>query len=339
MASATTRTPDWLERGLAPLDAVRGWLLRHLRVVARPFIRDRALRVATMGSLLMLTALSTTVLAPFWLLAIGPIVLGVPHVVADIRYLVVRPGYHRRLALAVVAGVPIAAAAAGAGVAWGLVAAGGAVLVSTAPTRKKAVGALLLGGLAALTAAGGDMSILVFAYAHNLIAVALWWAWRPRTRPLRVLPLILFGLAIAAIFLLPSDWLLRPGVLLSAPGGMGAAYYTPSLAPGVAGDLAVRLVLFFAFTQSVHYAIWLRLVPEDDRPQPTPRSFRASYRALRQDLGRWVLAASALLALVVAVWAVVDLAAARLGYLRAATFHAHIELVAAALLWAEGRRP
>ena len=31
-------------------------------------------------------------------LAVGPLVLGVPHLVADLRYLVVRPGLHRRAA-------------------------------------------------------------------------------------------------------------------------------------------------------------------------------------------------------------------------------------------------
>ena len=66
-----------------PLDAVRASLLR---VAGRPGRR---------------------LLAPWWAFALGPIVLGVPHLVADIPYLVVQPGLHRRGALLAAVGFPL----------------------------------------------------------------------------------------------------------------------------------------------------------------------------------------------------------------------------------------
>jgi hypothetical protein len=117
------------------------------------------------------------------------------------------------------------------------------------------------------------------------------------------------------------------------------AYFAYTLAPFAEPIVATRLVVIFTFAQSVHYAIWLRLVPEDARTRRSPRPFRSTYRALLADLGPVVLVGATLAAFAIAVWAVVDLATARDGYLRAAIGHGHLELAAGALLFAGGRAP
>ena len=118
--------------------------------------------------------------------------------------------------------------------------------------------------------------------------------------------------------------------------GHGLFAHAAILAPFASPRWAARWVALFAFAQSVHYAMWLRLIPEDARPRRAPRPFRASYRALREDLGAIALALLALATLVFAVWAAFDLIAARDGYLRAAIGHGHLELAAGALLFARG---
>jgi hypothetical protein len=87
----------------------------------------------------------------------------------------------------------------------------------------------------------------------------------------------------------------------------------------------------------VHYGVWLRLVPEEDRPREAPRPFASSFRALRDDLGLVVLGAAILAAVGLAAWAAFDVLAARAGYLRFANFHGQLELAAAALFALEGR--
>src|SRR5262249_35014608 len=77
---------------------------------------------------------------------------------------------------------------------------------------------------------------------------------------------------------------------------------------------------------------------EESRPRPTPRSFLATYRALRADFGSIGLAVATLASVGIVGWAIVDLMAAHTGYLRAALFHGHLELAVAALTLVEGRR-
>ena len=98
--------PLLVER-LRPLDALRRAALLALGSRARTWVLPRERRVAILGSVAALAALAGTLAAPLVLLALGPLVLGVPHLVADLRYLVTRPGLHRRraaIAAALVAG-------------------------------------------------------------------------------------------------------------------------------------------------------------------------------------------------------------------------------------------
>jgi hypothetical protein len=207
-----------------------------------------------------------------------------------------------------------------------------ALLARGAPSRK----AVALGVIAALMAgawAAGQTASLVFSHLHNFIAVMLWWCWRPRAGwHLSGVPLLFLAASALLLFGIIGPWATG---LAWQPGGLGPGYHLSFLAPGVAEPWALRFVLLFAFAQSVHYGIWLRLIPEDDRPQSTPRTFAASARALRADLGLPLLAGAVAVALGIALWAVLDLATARENYLRLALFHGHLELVAATWLFVE----
>jgi len=272
---------------------------------------------------------------PWWLLAVGPVVYGVPHVVADVRYLVVRPGLHRRRHLWIWAGVPLAAAGSGFwSVPCGLAAAAAVALVSEGPTWKKGAVMVLAAGLATVAFQIGDLSLVCFAHAHNWIALGLWWTWRPRAvGPERFVPWAFVGVTAGILTGVLVPW--GPGSGW-APPGLGAASHG-WLAPGVTEPWATRLVVSYAFAQAVHYGIWLRLVPEEDRPQPTPRGFSASWRALVADLGPVLVWGALVLGLGFAAWAVADLAQARATYFRMAAFHGYLELAAVAQRFVEGR--
>ncbi|MBK7827610.1 hypothetical protein [Nannocystis sp.] len=333
MPSAATHAPiaaaDWLRRR---------WL-HLLGDLARPLVRRRELRVTLMFSAMICTALAATLVAPLWLLILGPLLWGVPHLVSDLRYLVIRTGYHRRPLLWLVAGAPLLWVGLGGGLVWGFV---GAALAA-ACARARLAPRLLAVGLLALGGAGfvvmGRLGDVAFAHAHNFIAVALWWLWRPRSGRLHWLPLAL--LVAASLFLLSDAalWLAQhSGGLAWFAGRMGPDYQVWRLSPGVAPDLALRLVLLFCFAQSIHYAVWLQLLPDEDRQRATPPTFRASYEDLRADFGGPGLAIAGLLALGIAVWAAFDLMHASHGYFRMARFHGHLEVMAGALLLLERSR-
>lgn len=319
---------------LGPLDRLRWMWLKLLGPLALPFVRRRELRVIAAGCGVVVFAALGTLLSPFWLLALGPVLLGVPHLVADVRYLVLRPGLHRRRGgWLLVGGLLLMAGLGVHSMSCGLAAVGVAALISHGAWRRR-VSALVFTGLLLVGVwAAGDAAALVFAHLHNFIAVMLWWCWRPRLVPGQAAVPMLF-LVISALLL--AGWLMpwEHGFAWQPPG-LGPDYHVSYLAPGLAEPWATRLVLLFAFAQSVHYGVWLRLIPEDDRPQATPRTFRASARALASDLGMPLMVAASVLALGIALWAVADLASARENYLRMALFHGYLELVAAVWLFVE----
>ena len=193
------------------------------------------------------------------------------------------------------------------------------------------------------------------AHVHNLVAVAFFLAWphlvsRERTSRWHLAPALLFGLATLAIFSGLIDPIARSVGGIEVRDGLGTSLeaHLYSLAPRAldggsaldpTGPLGLRLVLFFAFAQSVHYGTWLRAIPEEDRARPTPRTFRASLAALREEGSLPVMAVFGVLALGLAVWAVFDVYAARVGYLRGALFHGYLELaIVGALAASPGRR-
>lgn len=330
----------WATRALGPLDRARRAILKSLGKPAVVVLRNRELRVGLGGLSVVSCSILGTLLAPFWMLTLGPVLLGTAHLVADFRYLVVRPGLHLRKPLWIAVGVPLALAGMGQfSVISGLIACAAAAVLSQGSLRRKT---MALGCLIPLTAGAaliGPLSGLIVAHLHNFIAFFVWWMWRPRVGwSAWILPpaflLCVSGLLLGA----PEAW--APGMTSQQPAGLGAEYHLAFLAPGADEPWGTRLVLLFAFAQSVHYGVWLRLIPDDDRVQPTPRTFRASVRALRADLGSPLLWGACLVALGIAAWAVVDLAEARDGYFRMALFHGYLEFAALTCLWVEAdKRP
>jgi hypothetical protein len=324
-----------VEALLTPLDGLRRAAYATLGPFAGRWARHREVRVLLLGALGLAISLACALGAPFWSLAIGPILFGVPHVLADLRYLVLRPGLHRRWPL-VVCGLPLLMLGTLRNeVAWGVLAALACTIVSRGLFARKLACGLLLAPLALCCFAWPRVAALVFAHAHNLIAMLLFVAWRKHSlwAPRAV---GLLGAVVALGFLAGAfDW-----ALLAAPaspsGIAGLRYHLAVLAPGVAAPWGLRLVGLFAFAQAAHYALWLRVIPEQARERG-PRSFVSSYRALVADCGVLVVWLSLIFAAVVMVWALGDLGDARSGYLRAAVFHGHIELIACALLLVEGR--
>lgn len=302
------------ERALAPLDAVRSSVLRAVGRRGRVLFGSRDARVLLYATVSTAITLLIALAAPRYLLVLGPVVLGVPHLVADVRYLVARPGLHRRRGLAILVGIPLA-------VSWFVPAAATALVAvcSVAIAARGAVWrrALVFAAGAALVAGayfGGRTADLIAAHGHNFVALVVWIvvAWRSRTALIPV-ALVLAGCAVIAFAPVSSDvpWEFT---------GLGS----------------LRWVTLFAFCQASHYMVWLRLLPEEVREREGIRSFAATLRALARDLGGPLVALAAAMALATTAYALVDASDARNAYLRVAFFHGFLELAALALVAIEG---
>jgi hypothetical protein len=323
-----------VEGGLFHLDRGRAALLRTAGRWGRPLLRDRGLRVAAYGVLGVLGALGLALTVPAWLLLWGPLLLGVPHLLADLRYLVVQPGVHRHRGFLALLVPLLAAQLLRPSLTLGLATVALAALV--APGRRTGPRIAIVALAAAAAVAVGDhprLAHVLFAHGHHLVALAFVLAFAARRAHLAsaLLPVALFAGASALLLVGAFDpWLagtLRRTYADPAVGTFAAAVSPRDASPA----LEARLLLLFAFGQSVHYVSWLRLVPEDARPRPGLRGFVSSYRALAADLGRPVLFAAAGLTLALALFGLADAHRARDGYLRLAAFHAPLEL--AMLAW------
>jgi hypothetical protein len=327
-------------------DAARLRVVRLFGPHARALLVPRDVRIAWTGTLLLTSAFVTVGLLPVWVLAAGPIVWGVPHVLADVRYLVVRPGYHTRLrvALPLVLALALGLSSRAGGLAGVLVGASLAALLARASLARRAVVAVPLAALAVAAHRAPELATLVFAHVHNAVALAFFVFWPSRARARAGLRERLVTLVPAVVAVLFASAILAGALdaVTVAPRGLGTATWDDLAAqlapPLLCADpvIAARLTLLYAFGQSVHYVVWLRLVPEEERARP--RSFRQALRGLTEDLGRPLLVVSAAVAVALGVWAVFDVGEARSRYLQIAFFHGWVELVAAAVMLTEARR-
>ena len=330
---------DHIVLGLCrPLDRLRSTMYRQLMPLIEGLIANREQRVALTGCAVILSSLTIALACPLWQLALGPILFGTAHILADVRYCVVRPGFHRRWPLMLCCGLPLGAMVLGYGLDIGLMAVAFAFALAQGPVWKKITGLLAVALAAAGIAEYGFFADVVFAHLHNVVAVLLWWAWRKRGDRLHWIVLAVYlGTWTALLSGVLDNVYLSLQSAAWGPEQMDMLYHANFLGFGLGGMESVRWVLAFAMAQSVHYWMWLRMVPEDDRKQYTPRSFRATWTALGLDMGSLFLWLTLLTALGTAVWAAFDLLEARTGYLRFVRFHGVLELAAGALLWVEGR--
>jgi hypothetical protein len=343
-----------LDRIVSPLDAARraAFLTARRLPILGAIVARRDLRVMAQTSLGISSAAALTFLAPGVLFALGPIALGVPHVAADVRFLLLRRDVPRALVVVVSLvcaalalsrlsetmapsvlpfgrievtlgfGLPIVCAALGARIAG-------------SPWRALAIIPLLVWVLVE-SFASPNSGRLVFAYAHNVIAIAL-WAILYRRRRLFALPALAIALFVTWLFVSGAA---LPNVSFSSPWAHRLVDETMAVAPSwMPQRTALGLGLSYVFLQSVHYAVWLAWVPQEDLRAEGTTTFRMSLRSLTRDFGKLGFALVVATSLGVVLSAFLDLHRTRFLYLSIATFHGYLELGALAFFVALGRMP
>ena len=334
---------DWCRRGWF------SWLVQSDVVRATLAHRDR--RITTVACASVLLAALGAVYFPVLLFTLGPVVLGVAHVAADVRYLVLRRNLARwwqnsvwlgctaliglrvleelgllrhadRLEFGVAAGFATVAVCAG---------------LRERGSRKRA---LLAGAVLAFATTYAIFqprtARYVFLHAHNVIALLAWATlFRSNKRWLLAPAALLAG----SVVVLASGALAKQTLASPFAASFHLHVFTVSdwLAPFADPRLAIGVTTTYLFLQSVHYSAWLSWIPQEEQPRGGTLTFRMSLRSLFSDLGTKGVAAVGIAAGAVLVGACFDLHRAQGLYLSLATFHGYLELALLAFFWVRAK--
>lgn len=319
-AAGLARGLDWGRSRVLRQTLSRRWL--------RDVFVDRARRLGALFAAALVVNLALALFAPLWMLAVGPVLYGFPHLVAGIRY-VSAPRWQWGAALSFL----VFAARAGG--------------IET-PLRLEIVAAVIW-----VFAAKPDwrrllpvMSIFLVAWhfpvrsagafllAHGFVSFAYWIAAARNSRERRVACSCLAALAVVTllIFLGGFDWVYR----VASPGGELPfslfGYETTArliFSGGVDPVLGYHAVVAYALVQSIHYFVWLKAIPDQRHGHPMPTSFRQSLRLLEAEFGVAGLTSVLVLGVVASVlWFALRFQAAQTLYFQAASFHGYLELAA-----------
>lgn len=337
----------------ARLDRIRCALLRvSMRAsLARAAMSDRSLRLGILFGAAAAVVLPVACLWPLWVLAIGPVLSGIPHLIATARYvpraLEAQNSARRSVVFALVAAAALrlwlGSAHEGALSEWILggntleLAAMALLALTLAWTGAARLGSPGIAGVVlaplvyaswvAPAATAGAMILI-----HNFVGFGYWIrACRtPRDRGVAATALAAFAVAHAAIFTGALDGLIALGAIRDALSfaNLSLDQVGSSIFPwSTDGRLLIRGVVAYAFGQSLHYVVWLRMIPDQELYRPVPVGFRKSLSLLIDDFGRWGVLAIALLgAAAVCVFLLVSYPEARTLYFCAAAFHGYAEI-------------
>jgi hypothetical protein len=287
---------------VALLDGARRPLLRAVVRVAplkRLFV-DRRARVLTAALVAVATSFAVAAWQPLVALWLGAAFLGVPHVVAGVRQVALRDRLRpltRALCVVALAVGVVELAASGTRIADGAVRAyvvlfSAAICIELAARGgrrwPRALAAVAVVLAAALALPSPRLALLALAHLHGLGAV-VWFVQRARARGVPVWP---FVVAVAGVMIGAAAGAfdaLWPATLY-APRSAAASIAAEAAGSTVAAASAVvlrRALFLYSFGQALHFAIWLRLVPDLERPCHVPHSFRRALALFEADYGRW----------------------------------------------------
>ena len=111
--------------------------------------------------------------------------------------------------------------------------------------------------------------------------------------------------------------------------------YSEVISPFVLGEFDYqfwfRIVVLYAFSQAMHYFIWMKAIPENYQTRQFPPSFQWSFNKLTSDFGFTSISFLFMLALTgigIAIWFLFEFQTARLVYFSIASYHGFMEISA-----------
>ena len=313
------------------------------------------LRVSLLFVVSAAAALALAMQAPLATTVLGLMAFGVLHNVLELRYvagrfaavlsgqlLVVLIALITAIVLCRIAGMVVGPPARLAEILVGYAVLGAACIAALrGPLRVLALGVLVVA--AAVSLSWPAYHFVVLAHLHNVVPLFFLWEWARRLPSVSVRRWFR-AVQIGWVLVIPA--LLLTGVFDQYFGGVSSsvAGFAGNPRPIVAASappatvitqMGVRLLVVFAFLQTMHYFVWVAFLP---RYAPdAARTFEARAPWLT---GRRAWALGAGLGAALAVLFVIDYASGKAIYSAFASYHAYLEFpVLIALLLGLSRPP
>jgi hypothetical protein len=331
----------------------------------REIFRDRALRLFVLFLAAVAIYLPLSFYFPLWMLALGPLIWGVPHIVASVRFqhYTISDKISREPARRIRGTMFLLGSAwlvmtlfrmytdvfDGIGD-WDRHHPG---MIETLAALALAVGLAIHFKASRLQGLATVLFLVPLAYAlwrmpfavsgalilaHNFIAFFHWiGASRDRRdRAFAWLATAIFALIHVLMFAKVFD----PLINLAPAGdslpwgefsldGLGRLVMPWSEDPSV----WYRAVSLYAFGQAVHYFVWIKAIPDTHAPSSVPTSFNSAWTFLKRDIGlRPALFACAASLIPLIAWAMVNFDWAHRVYFACASFHGYMEIAGLGLL-------
>lgn len=333
---------------LNSVDTFRSFLLKKTLKVSlfRQIYTTRSYRLMFFFILSLVFNFTLAMNFPLWVLLIGPIVLGIPHLVSSIRY-IPKLTLMNRFSIPVVGSVFVLIALARL---W-LGTYGNALLEGGPNTLEIIAGLSLLGlvgffykqskiRIAASLFLLGSLLVASLSYpletlgflvlAHNFVAF-FFWISRAKSQADRItasLSLVIFS---------GVTWAILAGVfeafmserMFEIFNGFNEANIGVQIFPNADMTLWSRAVSAYALGQGIHYFVWLKAIPEQELPYQYTTNFSYSFKLLKSDMGNRIVYFSGLIFIGLVAFALLkNFIAARFIYLSLAAFHGYFEIMA-----------
>lgn len=340
-----------IENSAQAMDFMRARLLRGLLSFSwtRDIFNDRATRLFFWFLAAGTIEFFLAIYFPLWVLVLGPMILGLPHLLASLRYVAATTTHLNKpqtsmihLSFAVLIALGLTRYYLYKSEApfhlWPEVIAIVITMLLLFRASKATLkfftarSALILPFLALLIWQP-ILTATVLVLCHNVIGF-FYWIQASKTSKERNVALFatltfLTVSILIALGVFDFLYIYYPAHTYLAIAHMDMKSLGSSLAPWVYNpELWARLVVVYAFGQSMHYFVWLKAIPDQNTAAQVPTSFRQSWRFLKKDFGIKFIGLTLLFLMIASLpWALMNWSEARVLYLSIATYHVYYEIV------------
>jgi hypothetical protein len=340
---------------IAALDLARSTLLKETLKVSflNHLFRSRAHRILSLGLLALTFYFFVSQFFPLWVLLVGPIIWGVPHIISSLRYnslsfpiekknlfykvqtLAWLLVFAYRLSIDVyeislpLEQYPFAFELIAMSVSFVL-----QICIQKELNMKVLLGFFAFSSLVIATHFYPVYVSLILLIGHNYLPLINWWASCQTKADRQVF--IIFSITFITLSLSILFGLIDPLFhYLSPVANIGFLHWDYSdIVTAIGGDINdykfwYHVVCLYAFSQAVHYFMWLKAIPENYQPSQHPPSFRWSFNRLNSDFGSASIFVFLILILLgSAYWLFIEFHTARIIYFCIASYHGFMEISA-----------